>query len=169
MCTHTSSSTHTSSLPVPTAAHLSSFHSRFFSNHSYFILPPPLIDQKMYTPKEAIHVIKNCSDKLTRMLLDMPMKKGKYVKRRMSQFLIIQPLIKKKYIPINKTQMYALVAIAKRDMSLIPDWWAEVSKNGQKPHLKPETLDKLTDHFHIVTDGGNSLSKKLYFLLFQII
>ena len=105
-----SSSSSTSSVTTPitllnqdTQTQLTRFHSRFFSNKSYFILPPPLLDCKMYTPKEAIHVINNCSDSSSRMLLDMPMEKGKYIKRKLSQFTIIQLLINKKYVPINKT------------------------------------------------------------------
>ena len=117
--------------------YISTFQARFFSNRSYFILPPPFIGTTLYSPKAAIHVLTNCCDKSNRLLLDLPKKNGKYQTARLSQYRIIVLMIVKKYIPINKTQMYTLVSTAKRDRSLIPDWWADISKNGQKPHLKP--------------------------------
>ena len=57
--------------------------------------------------------------------------------------------------------MYALITTEKCGTTLIPDWWADISKNGQKPHLKPETLDNLTNYYHGMTDGGASFSNYL--------
>ena len=54
--------------------YISTFQARFFSNRSYFILPPPFIGTTLYSPKAAIHVITNCCDKSSRLLLDLPKK-----------------------------------------------------------------------------------------------
>ena len=126
----------------------------------FFFLPVPNLGEVMYTPIQAINIVTNNSDNSKRRILHLPKVNGKLVVRRLSKFGIITMMIEKTYIPISKTQMYALLKKSENDMKGIPNWWTNSSKRGSKPHLLPSTLNDLTKKFHDSTDGGTAISKK---------
>ena len=86
--------------------------------------------------------------------------KGKITVRSLSKFGMIRLLIEKIYIPLSKTQMYAVLNAYENDKTAVPLWWTTHSKRGPRPHLLPKTLSDLTQSFHDSTDGGAAISKK---------
>ena len=124
-----------------------------------FILPSPDLHKEVYSPLQAVLVVLNNLDKRTRIILDVPRHQGKYVKHPLTRYYLIQLLIRKKFIPVNKTKMYSLLASYAKDPKSIPNWWHPMYNKGPKPHLNPDSFSKLTSKFHKVTEGGCAMSK----------
>ena len=131
-----------------------------YSNAPFFFLPLPTFPETMYTPMQAIQIIKNNSDGSKRRILNLPKVKGKIVVRRLSKYGLIMMMIEKKLVPLSKTQLYVLFNKVENNIDAVPLWWTSNSKYGAKPHLLPKTLTDLTKSFHDRTDGGAAISKK---------
>ena len=71
-----------------------------------FILPPPNVNEDMYSPMQAILFVINNTCKEKKLILNLPKVDGKYVVRKMSPLVIITALIKKNYSDHRLTNVY---------------------------------------------------------------
>ena len=85
-----------------------------------FALLPPNVDEEMYSPIQAILFTLNNISKEKTIMVDLPKENGNYVVRKMSQYIIIQALISKKYIPITQSPMYAMISAYNQDTLYVP-------------------------------------------------
>ena len=71
---------------------------------------------------------------------------------------IMKHLISKKYVPCRLTSCYKLINQFK-DKTLTPDTtWSELEKDGRKPFLSNQGLQKLIDDIKDSSDGGLAIS-----------
>ena len=124
-----------------------------------FCLPPPILNDDMYSPMQAILFVNNNTCKDKKIIRDLPKVDGKYMVRKMTPYIIIKALIQKKYIPITISPMYNMIAAYKEDKSSVPIWWHNETTAGPKHHLSLSKLNELSQSMHKLTEGGRAMSK----------
>ena len=124
-------------------------------------LPLPSKVGHYYNPLEAVLTLIHYGDDVFRYCSDIPVviHKGIRKKYRMSENFIINLMINKGFIPINKTSMYALLKQFKTQGYLNFDKWRDSNKPGPKPLIERKKLTGLVDQYAKATDGGCASSR----------
>ena len=104
-------------------------------NSMQFSLPPPPNNNQYLSPLQLVLFILKFADNKYRYILDLPKhsRSNNYQKRRVSESLIINIIISKNYIPINRSSAYVLLKQYKTNGKLRHSNWSDKCKPGPKP------------------------------------
>ena len=121
-----------------------------------FTLVRPM--SKFYSPMQAVKLIANNADFKLRRMMDLK-KDNEFVIGLTSPFAIMTIMLKKHYVPVEKTTLFNLYNEYKSTRSLKYHTWIDTSTTGTKPHLSEEKVQELIQLFKDSTEGGASKSK----------
>ena len=126
-----------------------------------FVLPTPFNNEKRYSPLESIQYIVKLADNKFRLILDLPpnIETGIPPSKRVTESLIINLMIMKGRIPINRSSMYKLLSEYKCNGCLNYKHWRQQNKTGPKPNLKRSSYTDMVDTYHKKNDGGLASSR----------
>ena len=126
----------------------------------YFKLPPPVESSEWFTPLQAILSIIRFSDCRIKYICDLPLRPidNKLQKKKVNNNLIIDIMIMKGYVPVNKTTMYGLLNEYRKEGKLKYSMWRDKNKTGPKPMLERGDINRIINHFKDITDGGRCSS-----------
>ena len=122
----------------------------------YFRLPPPIDSSEWFTPLQAVLNIIRYGDNRIRFICDLPHRPidNKLQRKKVNSNLIIDIMIMKGYIPVNKTTMYVLLKEYRKEGRVKYPKWRDKNKTGPKPMLERSDITRIIDHYKDITEGG---------------